>query len=101
MRICKFDNVKCFGIFLIAFGHMLEAVECGKIGNSLYMIIYSFHIPLFIFAMGFFAKHKRSDWLRVFLLYLVFQTIYLLAFNVKHLMTGEYFLFDYTAPFSF
>ena len=99
MRISKFDNIKCLGIFLIVLGHMLEAVSCGKIGDCLHIIIYSFHIPLFIFVMGYFARYKRYAALKVFILYLVIQTVYLAAFNVKHLVTGEYFRTDYTTPF--
>lgn len=99
MRIKKFDNMKCLGIFLIVLGHMFEAVNCGRIGEYLHMIIYSFHIPLFIFIMGYFAKAKRYAWLKIFILYIVIQTIYLVAFNMKHLMTGEWIRKDYTTPF--
>ena len=99
MRDKKLDNIKCLGILLIVLGHMLEVVDCGKIGSYIYMTIYSFHVPLFIFVMGYFSKSKRWEWLRILILYLAFQTMYLLAFNLKHLIIGEFFMFDYVTPY--
>lgn len=71
----------------------------GMIGQRLHAVIYSFHIPLFIFVMGYFAKKKEHDWIRTLALYLIVQTIYLAAYNVKRFISGGGYLFDYTTPF--
>lgn len=49
-----FDNIRFFLIFLVVTGHMLEPMGYG----TAYLLIYSFHIPLFAFVSGHFS---RSD----------------------------------------
>ena len=56
-RIYKFDNLKAILIFLVVFGHFLELVEGHKL---LYLTIYSFHMPLFLFLSGYFARFDRK-----------------------------------------
>ncbi|WP_046175214.1 acyltransferase family protein [Domibacillus indicus] len=52
-----FDNVRFFLIFLVVFGHLMRPyVYDSPLIYSLYMTIYSFHMPAFIFISGFFAK---------------------------------------------
>lgn len=73
-----FDNLKFLLIFLVVFGHMLEPQTGGGV-NFLYLNIYSFHMPAFIFVSGWFSRN--STWqktvTKVLLPYLVFQLIYL------------------------
>lgn len=88
-RNAYLDNAKVFLIFLVVFGHMIQpfASADDKI-NTLYIWIYTFHMPAFIFLSGFFAKgsgdinyiKKLANQLLV--PYLVFQALY----------TGFYFL---------
>lgn len=52
-----FDNVRFFLIFLVVFGHLMRPyVYDSPTIYALYMTIYSFHMPAFIFISGFFAK---------------------------------------------
>ena len=73
-RLYKFDNLKAILIFLVVFGHFLELVE-GH--NLLYLTIYSFHMPLFLFVSGYFAHfNKKSIWIKLIFPYVVFQILY-------------------------
>lgn len=52
-----FDNVRFILIFLVVFGHLLRTfINESPLIYALYMSIYLFHMPAFIFVSGFFAK---------------------------------------------
>lgn len=83
-----FDNAKLILIFLVVFGHMIQPFIDGSSGiNTLYMWIYTFHMPAFIFLAGFYAKGSGNRKYIVKLAkkllvpYLIFQLLY----------TGYYF----------
>ena len=82
-RNYRMDNLKCLLIFSVVFGHMLE-LFMGK-NDSLkviYLVIYSFHMPLFAFISGVFARFSPEK-IRNHLIYpyVVFQILYLLFAN--------------------
>lgn len=95
-RDAYFDNAKALLIICVVFGHTLS----GMLGearwmDSLYMTIYTFHMPAFIFVTGYYAKVLRTkkDWWKlmkaVVIPYVVFQFLYtayymyMLDFDVK------------------
>ena len=56
-RDYAFDTIKAMLIFLVVFGHVI--VSCKGMHPALqvlYECIYTFHVPLFVFVSGFFAK---------------------------------------------
>lgn len=56
-RIYKFDNIKFLVILLVVVGHTIENfVDKSDMFKSLFIFIYSFHMPLFIFISGLFQK---------------------------------------------
>lgn len=56
-RNAYFDNARVLLIFLVVFGHMIQPFRDGSVElNTLYMWVYTFHMPAFIFLAGFFAK---------------------------------------------
>ncbi|MBQ6626858.1 MAG: acyltransferase family protein [Ruminococcus sp.] len=56
-RIYKFDNIKLLSIFLVVVGHVIEPyIGKSELFKSLFIFIYSFHMPLFIFISGLFQK---------------------------------------------
>ena len=61
-RIYKFDNIKFFAIVLVVVGHFIEVpfVDKSDMFKSLFLFIYSFHMPLFIFIGGLMQK-RFSD----------------------------------------
>ncbi|HLR08464.1 MAG TPA: acyltransferase family protein [Bacillota bacterium] len=87
-RNAYFDNARLILIFLVVFGHMIQPfIENSSHLNTLYMWIYTFHMPAFIFIAGFFARgYGTIGYIaklakKLLLPYLIFQLIY----------TGYYF----------
>ena len=82
-RNYRMDNLKCLLIFAVVFGHMLE-LFMGKNDSFkvIYLVIYSFHMPLFAFISGVFARFSPEK-IRNHLIYpyVVFQILYLLFAN--------------------
>ena len=76
-RIHKFDNLRFLLMFLVVLGHLLE-IQPSSMGLQLYRIIYSFHMPLFVFLSGYFAKYDRNKILiNLIYPYVIFQILYL------------------------
>lgn len=81
-RSYLFDNYKCMLIILVVFGHILE--EYGIFGTSEHIraVIYSFHMPAFIFISGYFSKNLTKCYEQAvktcLLPFLVFNTIWLI-----------------------
>ncbi len=73
-----FDNMKAYLIFMVVLGHMISGFfGDGSGGKSImYIWIFSFHMPVFIFASGYFASTNTKKTLsRLLPLYLVFQMV--------------------------
>lgn len=82
-RNYRMDNIKCILIFSVVFGHMLELYMGNDSADRLlYLVIYSFHMPLFAFVTGIFARYDPAR-IRNHMIYpyLVFQTLYLIFAN--------------------
>lgn len=61
MRNAYFDNVKLLMIFLVVFGHLIEPLtKQNHVINTIYKIIYSFHMPIFIILAGVFSQPDLS-----------------------------------------
>lgn len=54
-RIIYIDRLKGFGIFLVVLGHLIQSNVTDGVGNNLFNIIYSFHMPFFFFLSGYVA----------------------------------------------
>ncbi len=83
-RNYRMDNLKCLLIFAVVFGHMLELFMGKNDGfKVIYLVIYSFHMPLFAFISGVFARYSPEK-IRNHLIYpyVVFQILYLLFANL-------------------
>ena len=56
-RIAKWDNVKWIMILLVVIGHTIDHFRgSSHLAKSLYLFIYTFHMPVFVFVSGLFAK---------------------------------------------
>lgn len=56
-----FDNVRGILIFLVVLGHALEYFRLHSgIGSFLYIFIYLFHMPVFVFISGYFSKNLQK-----------------------------------------
>src|SRR5699024_8363774 len=81
----KISNVKGLLMFLVVFGHFIDIYRDDY--YELFVFIYAFHMPLFIFISGYLSKLiKVSKIVNMVLLYLVFQTF----FNLVLHLTGDY-----------
>lgn len=73
------DNLRFLLIFLVVFAHFLEVCKDFPGRELLYQVIYSFHMPAFLFLFGYFAKFSpKRIFFRWCIPYVIFQTVYLL-----------------------
>lgn len=78
-RIFLIDNLKYILIFLVVLGHYIEPfIHDNEFMMAIYMLIYSFHMPLFAFASGFFAKpiNNIKELKKPLLQFITFEIIY-------------------------
>lgn len=94
-RLPKWDNLKGLLILCVVIGHFIQngAEEPDlEIFRTLFLYIYSFHIPLFIFIMGLFYRRSSDGKLKTdriwfyLILYVALKTVILL---VNRMLTGE------------
>ena len=95
-RSAGFDTLKGLLIFLVVFGHLLEP-QVGGGPNYLYLMIYSFHMPAFVFLSGWFSRNStlKKNLTGVLLPYLVFQVIYLLYAGLPVQIHSPYWILWY------
>lgn len=103
-RIPYFDNLKFILIYFVVLGHFLAPLRNIIPGvNFIYMIIYIFHMPLFIFILGYFSsslikdgKLKNNKIFNYLLLYIIMQVIlYLIKdtqFTILYPQHGMWYL---------
>ena len=82
-RLGHVDVLKGAGILLVVFGHFIEQpAGDSALLKTLYVGIYSFHMPLFVFLSGIFARQtlKTKDYRKIvwtlFVPLVVFQIVY-------------------------
>lgn len=57
-RIAKWDNAKALLILLVVTGHgLFDLLEASDTYKAVYLFIYLFHMPLFMFISGLLLKH--------------------------------------------
>lgn len=87
------DNIRFLAMFCVILGHFLSLFIEEKGICFIYRVIYSFHMPLFIFLSGYFARFNRRKILSSLIVpYFVFQTLYLC-------LATKTFSFQYTTPY--
>lgn len=91
VRNHHFDNIKALLIFLVVLGHTLKKFGATDEAVILYKIIFSFHMPAFLFVSGYFAKCNAKRVLsRLFPLYILFQVLqYVENFLIAWVTTGQ------------
>lgn len=78
-----FDNLKGLLIVLVVFGHLLELLPRSLSAQYVYLLVYSFHMPLFTFCTGYFSVElSPKKALRTLLYpYVVWQMLYYLFYT--------------------
>ena len=57
MRLVQFDAVKLFAIYMVILGHCIQhLLSSDYLDEPGYIMIYSFHMPLFMMISGYFAS---------------------------------------------
>ncbi len=90
-RTVYWDNLKFFLILMVVIGHFCDSLtNMGSEYQGLYIFIYSFHMPMFLFVSGLFTKYDDRHKLRIdkivfyFILGYVFKIlIYLILSAVR------------------
>ena len=97
-RDCGFDNVRALLIFLVVFCHLCESF-CDRDKDAVYLIIYGFHIPCFLFVSGYFARFDAKKVAKHILLpYAVFQVLYT-WFDCTVVKPSKDFVLQFTYPY--
>lgn len=61
-RITYMDAVKFMTMYLVIMGHVIQMMVDGwRVGEHLWKVIYSFHMPLFILISGYFLSRRVLD----------------------------------------
>lgn len=60
-RIYIWDNLKCFLMLSVVIGHFVNQYPDSSFMRSMSIIIYSFHMPLFIFVAGLLQKKWTKE----------------------------------------
>jgi fucose 4-O-acetylase-like acetyltransferase len=97
------DNVRFVAIALVVVGHTIANFDSGSAMAATYFVIYAFHMPLFAFVSGLFAKagpvtrdNAFTTVRQLVVPYLVFTVIW---FGVRYLAEGRARL-DFGSPYS-
>ncbi len=97
IRDYSFDNIRAVLITCVVFAHLLEVRNPFPFGGDLYRVIYSFHMPTFLFICGWFARYNKKKLLfGLFFPYLMFQTAYIFF---QRWLYGADVLLQYTTPY--
>lgn len=68
MRNTYIDKIRGFAIILVVLGHAIQYTYADFDSNYLFTLIYSFHMPLFMFISGYVTyKENREldkEWMR-------------------------------------
>ncbi len=78
-----FDNLKAILIILVVFGHIITFLGLDGIFIKIDILIYSFHMPLFIFINGYFCKNFdkiEEKNIKTFITFIIFNTLYTIMF---------------------
>lgn len=59
-RVLYFDAIKLFAIVLVLYGHCVQSLISNGETTSVYIFIYSFHMPLFMIISGFFSHSAMN-----------------------------------------
>lgn len=93
-RIYMYDNLKYLLIVFVVIGHMFNNfVSISNFSKSIFIFIYSFHMPLFIFVSGIF--HKNQNITKKVVSFIVIGFVMKMIFSLENLI-----LFDENPMFS-
>lgn len=97
VREYSLDNIRFLLIFSVVLGHLLEISTPFPGKEMIYKLIYSFHMPVFLFLFGYLAKFSPKRIVcRWCFPYVIFQCLYLLFANY---ILNTNAVFRFTTPY--
>lgn len=70
----QMDNIRAILIFCVVTGHVISNFGETTGTDAVYKIIFSFHMPAFLFVSGYFARYNpKKLFASLFPLYVIFQ----------------------------
>lgn len=87
------DNIKSLLIVLVVLGHILEEISMKGSLGLIRCLIYSFHMPMFIFVSGYFSKKdiESKTLIQNYLIpYFIFNTIWMILHGKLNILTPLY-----------
>lgn len=98
-RNCLLDNAKGLLIFLVVFGHTLELFKDKFIlAKSIYIFIYFFHMPVFVFISGYFSKNIEKSRETAVTSLLIPFIVFSIPWNIVSLFSGKLNFFSFFTP---
>lgn len=100
-RDAFWDNVKFFLIVLVVVGHFLEPYRDVDYywPRYIFTVIYTFHMPLFIFVSGLFSKSvirgERFRFERVISFLLLYMIYKIISAVLSHILYGDEIQIDF------
>ncbi|AMB57903.1 acyltransferase family protein [Microterricola viridarii] len=100
-RVPLWDNARWIAVTLMVIGHgILKLIAESDAAYSVYLVIYAFHVPVFVTVSGYFAKsatpggrQMKGIITSIVLPYIIFETIW----SVIHWLNGGAFKLDYSS----
>ena len=92
-RIYKWDYLKFFLIFMVVLGHSADRFTAdSETMRGLFLWIYSFHMPVFIFVSGLFAKRtiNNARWDKIFPYLMLYIAAKVIVFTTRFIELGRY-----------
>ena len=77
-QIPYFNILKFFLAFFVVLGHSFNSYVSDPTIKGIFLFLYAFHMPLFIFLAGFFGKYSRGKVVRFLIFYVILQVIHIL-----------------------
>ncbi|WP_431028380.1 acyltransferase family protein [Lysinibacillus sp. LZ02] len=101
-RTAYFDNAKAILIYLVVLGHLMSGyLNENQSVDTLYLVMYLFHMPAFILIAGHFSRKVKSlDDIKklvktLVLPYIIFQILYTLYYRN---VFGDHVQFEFFEP---
>jgi len=97
-----FDNLKFLLIALVVFGHFIEHYTSQALAlRAIFVCIYLFHMPLFVFISGYFTKSENSLKLennikQLLIPYILFSVLWYIL-ESRH--SGKFYIDLFNPPF--
>ena len=94
-----FDNIKVLLIFLVVFGHSIEYyIDDNFILRTIYITIYFFHMPLFVFISGYFSsnidKCRKMAFEKLLMPFIIFNILWYAFLS----LTAHKLVIDFLTP---